>query len=612
MKVLRVLKETFFSSLPLAAVMIIVCVFIKPFPDPLDYVKIAVGYAGVVVGQSVFLVGLDISILPVGKIMGESLIKLKKAVFIIVFGILFGLLATVAEPALSVLAKQTSMIMPLINNILFIWIMGAGIGVFVGFSLFRILKSINIKIVFAALYVVVFLSVIFVPQEFVSLAFDGSGATTGDISVPFILALGMGVSLTMSKRKTNDETFGIIGIASVGPILAVFIYGIVLKYVNGGTIPPAGEYTPGTAESIADLVLSNLGNVALALLPVIILFLPFQFFLVKLSKKKFIKILIGTIPVFIGLFIFLFCIDYGFAYAAKYIGEVFLDTSRGDWFKWLLLIVGFVLGAAITLSEPAVTVLGEQLEEITNGHIKKLTIRMTLAIGIGFAATLSIVKILTQVNILWFLVPLYAVALLMMIFTSKMFVGLAFDSGGVSGGALTSAFLTPLTLGIAQAVAATAGAGAQSILINGFGIIAFISVTPMIAVQTLGIIYETKYKKTRKQAAKLEQEGLAELDEILSLSESNRTENATVKTETSLKKKSKPVEQVETEKKVKTTNEKKKIEEKTEPEKTNNASIEKKKVKTAGKKQEKAVPGSNNDQTENSLNPDLTEDKNAE
>ena len=511
MKALRVLKETFFTSLPLAAIIIIVCVFVAPMQNAFDYVKLIIGYAGVVFGQSLFLIGLDISILPVGKIIGESLVKFKKIIFIIFFGFLFGLLATVAEPALAVLARQTYMIMPIINETVFIWITSLGIGVFVGFSLYRIIKDFNIKIVFAAFYILLFLTVIFVPEQFTALAFDGSGATTGDISVPFILALGLGVSATISKHKTNDDTFGIIGLASVGPILAVFIYGLILKAANGGVLPPAGAYDPGAAESFGVIVLSNLSGVALALFPVVIVFLPVQIFLVKLPKKTFITILLGTIPVYAGLLVFLSGIDFGFAFAGKYIGEVFLEASRPEWFKWLLLLIGFILGGAITLSEPAVTVLGEQLEEITNGHIKRMTIRMTLAIGIGFAAVLAVIKIITQINILWFLVPLYAIALIMMRFASKLFVGLAFDSGGVSGGALTSAFLTPLTLGIAQAVAVSAGSEAQSLLTNGFGIIAFISVTPLIAVQTLGIIYELRLKKARQIAAENELAGLKEL-----------------------------------------------------------------------------------------------------
>jgi hypothetical protein len=261
-----------------------------------------------------------------------------------------------------------------------------------------------------------------------------------------------------------------------------------------GVLPPEQVYDPGAVSSVSEILIGNLKGVTIALMPVLLVFIPFQIFLIKQPKKEFIQILLGSVVVFIGLLIFLAGIDYGFAFAGKYIGEVFLDPSRPDWFQWLILLIGFILGAAITLAEPAVTVLGEQLEEITNGHIKKHTIRFTLAIGIGFASLLSMVKILTEINILYFLVPLYIIAIIMMKFTPKLFVGLAFDSGGVSGGALTSAFLTPMTLGMAQAVMSKSN-GNSSILINGFGIIAFISVTPLIAVQLLGIVYDIILKR---------------------------------------------------------------------------------------------------------------------
>lgn len=501
MKTLRTLKEVFLSSLPLAAIIVIVCGFVAPLNNPYDYFKLFIGYFSVVVGQAIFLVGLDVSILPIGKFVGGSLNKLNKTIFIVSFGFLFGLLATIAEPALAVLARQTNMIYSIVNETVFLWVMGSGIGIFVAFAFYRIIKNLNIKIVFAVLYAIIFILVIFVPEEFIALAFDGSGATTGDISVPFILALGLGISSTMSKSKTSDDTFGIIGLASVGPILMMFIYGIILKATNGGVLPEPGVYDPGAVESLSQVIINNLGSVAMALLPIIIVFLPFQFFLLKLPKKEFKSIMLGTVIVYIGLLIFLSGIDFGLAFAGKYIGEIFLDAARPDWFKWILLIIGFILGVSITLSEPAVTVLGEQLEELTNGHIKKLTIRLTLALGIGFASVLAMVKVLTQVNILWFLVPLYLLAICMMKFTPTLFVSLAFDSGGVSGGALSSAFLTPLTLGIAQAVAATAGSKAQSVLTNGFGIIAFISVMPLITVQALGMIYDIRLRKRNKELA---------------------------------------------------------------------------------------------------------------
>ena len=350
------------------------------------------------------------------------------------------------------------------------------------------------------MYTIVFLLVIFSPNEFIALAFDGSGATTGDVSVPFILALGLGISATFSKSKTNEDSLGIIGISSVGPIVAVLLYGIIVKTANGGVLPPENAYDMATERSLGDIVFGNIGDVALAVLPIILISIPFLLFLLKLPKRTFLKLIFGVIPVYLGLLIFLSGIDFGFGFVGQYIGKMFFDESRPEGFKWLLLLVGFILGAAITVSEPAVTVLGGQIEDLTNGHIKKMTIRITLAIGIGVASLLSILKILTEINILYFLIPLYTVSLVMMIFTPKLFVGLAFDSGGVTGGALTSAFLTPLTLSIAQSVAEARG-GEMSILTNGFGIISFISVTPLIAIQALGIIYNIRLKRAEAELA---------------------------------------------------------------------------------------------------------------
>ncbi len=471
MKILRTIRETFMSSLPLAAI-IIICLFISPMKDPMNYVQLLIGYVSVVIGQALFLVGLDSSILPIGHMVGTTFSKYKKVVFILLFGFLFGLLATVAEPAISVLARQIQTIMPIVNSTLFIWITATGIGIGVAIALVRIIKNINIKWIFGILYVIVFALVIFSPEEFIALAFDGSGATTGDVSVPFILALGIGISATFSKSKTNEDSLGIIGIASVGPIISVLLYGIVLKMTNDG-LPPPEKYIAGTDSELFSIITGNLRDVALAVLPIVLISIPFQFFAFKLPKKEFLKMLFGVVPVYAGLLIFLSGIDYGFAFVGQYIGDMFFDSSRPDGFYWLLLVVGFVLGAAITVSEPAVSVLGDQIESLTNGHIKKLTISITLAIGIGVASMLSILKILTQINILYFLAPLYAIAIIMMKFTPNLFVGLAFDSGGVTGGALTSAFLTPLTLGIAQSIAELTGSE-MSILTNGFGIIAFI------------------------------------------------------------------------------------------------------------------------------------------
>lgn len=480
MKFLRYLREVFLSSLPLAIVIVITAIIFPPTGPQIF--QLAAGYVAVVIGQALFLVGIDKSILPMGKLVGNSIPKLKKTIFVLLFGFIFGFLATAAEPAISVLAKQINIINEAINSTIFIFLVAFGTGVMVGFAIFRIVKNINIRYVFLTLYIIIFAMVIFVPNQYIALAFDASGATTGDVSVPFILAMGLGISHTASKSKSNDESFGILGIASTGSIITVFIYGMIK-----GNSDSLTNYIPGEISTIGEILLDNIGAVALAIIPIVMVFLIFQFFFIKLPKKQVLNILIAGLIVFAGLYIFLVGIDYGFAFAGKYIGEKFMDPSMGEWFKWLMVPLGFVLGFAITITEPGVVVLGEQVEELTNGHLSKRVIKMTLGLSIGIASVIAMIKILLDIPIVYLLAPLYAIALILMFFTPKLFVGLAFDSGGVTGGAITSAFLTPLTLGLSQALE-------QNMLISGLGIIGFISVTPLIIIQILGMIYSKKMK----------------------------------------------------------------------------------------------------------------------
>ncbi|MDR0696563.1 MAG: DUF1538 domain-containing protein, partial [Christensenellaceae bacterium] len=420
----------------------------------------------------------------IGKLVGGSLSKLNKSIFILLFGFVFGLLATVAEPAITILGVQLNTINSDINVTLFVWVVGTGIGIGVAGALFRIIKGLNIKICFFVLYCIVFGLLFIVPEQFQAVSFDASGATTGDVSVPFILALGLGVSTTISKTKKNDESFGIIGLASLGPIIAVFIYGLIL-----GNSENLNQYSAGQGVTLGGVLLNNLDGVALTIGPIIVIFFVFQLFFIKLPKKNLIRILLASFVLYIGLFFFLSGIDYGFSLAGKHIGEAFTDPTRHEFFKWLLLPVGFVLGFSIALSEPAVTVLGEQVEEITNGYIKKNVLRITLAIGLGLAVFIALLKILTGINILWFLIPIYVIALVMIKFTPTLFVGLAFDSGGVTSGAMISAFLTPLTLGASQAL--------NRDLLSGFGMVSFVAAMPLIGVQLLGLAYSFKLRSAR-------------------------------------------------------------------------------------------------------------------
>ncbi|MFA5659961.1 MAG: DUF1538 domain-containing protein [Bacilli bacterium] len=480
MKFLRYLKDVFISSLPLLAIIVLVTVIIFPVKTSGEVMQLVIGYTGVVIGQAIFLVGLDYSVMPIGNLIGSSIAKLNKIAFILMFAFLFSLLAAIAEPGITVLGGQVSGVSPKINSPFFIFIVSFGLGVLTAVAVYRLIKDISMKKIFFFFYLVLIILIFFVPTEYQALGFDASGAATGAISVPFVLALGVGLSHTVGHHKSTEESFGIVGIAAIGPIIAVYVYGLILG--NANDLMP---YTPGNVTLVGSL-LNNLPAVALAVFPLVAIFLFFQSFFIKLPRRKVIQIIIASIVVFVGLYIFIVATDYGLAFAGSYTGREFMVNRT---YQMILLPISFVLGFAITLSEPSVVVFAQQVDELTAGAISKKVIKVALGISVGLAAFLGLIKVMTDVSILWFIVPLYAITIGLIFFTPTLFVGLAFDGGTVSAGAITSAFLIPLTLGASQAL------GHDNILTSGLGILAFISVMPRIVVQILGIIYEYRTKK---------------------------------------------------------------------------------------------------------------------
>ena len=482
MKFLRYLKESFISSLPLVAIIVLVTGFIFPIRTTPEIIKLIIGYLGVVIGQAIFLVGLDYSVLPIGNLIGSSIAKLNKIAFILIFAFLFSFLATIAEPGITVLATQVSGVSDKINAPLFIFIVSFGLGLLTGIAVYRLVKNISMKKIFFFFYLALIIIIFFVPDDFKALGFDASGAATGAISVPFVLALGVGLSHTMGHHKSTEESFGIVGIAAIGPIITVYIYGLIVG--NSSSLTP---YAPGNITLGASL-LGNLSAVALAVFPLVIIFLIYQAIYIKLPRRKIAQILVASVVVFIGLYIFIVATEYGLAFAGSYIGREFMSSST---YQMLFLPIAFILGFAITLSEPSVVVFAKQVDELTSGTISRNVIKFALGISVGLASLLGIVKIISGISILWFIVPLYILAIGLIYFTPTLFVGLAFDGGTVSAGAITSAFLTPLALGASQAL------GYQNILTTGLGVLAFISVMPRIVVQILGIVYNYR---TSKQA----------------------------------------------------------------------------------------------------------------
>lgn len=478
------LKQVAIGASPIIVIIFAVHFFVSPMPTNF-LVAFIISCVMLIVGQALFLVGVDSSILTMGELVGSNIRKLKKLWLILLFGFLFGTMATVAEPAVNVLAGNVSKVNPSINPTLLTWVVSSGIGIFVAYGLYRIFKQISIKWSFFIAYGITFVLVLLTPKEFQAIAFDFSGATTGVITVPFILALGVGVTAVLG-RKAQDDSYGMIGLASVGPIITMCIMGIIF---GGGS---GGEFPVKTDPDFMLSILSSLQNIAIALLPITIVFFIFNFAFIKLPRKKIGRVIFGILITVFGLTLFLTAVSYGFSSAGRHIGEAFADPAKAKWFKYLLIPFGFILGFAITYTEVAIRVLATQVEQNTNGKIKKGVLIFTLAVGLALTVTFGMLRILFSVNILFFLVPIFAIGLICMPFISKMFVGIGFDSGGVASGTITAAFLVPLAIGASEQL------GGHDAMIYGFGMIAFIAAIPMVAISVLGLIYAYKMRKADK------------------------------------------------------------------------------------------------------------------
>ncbi len=496
MTFIKNLKEIVVQSFPLSLLLVFVLIFIKPIGGS-DLAALVIGYVFVILGQALFLMGIEYSILPMGELVGSNLYRLRKPSLMILFGLIFGIISSVAEPALRVIAQELHLINNTIGTTLSIWICSFGVGAGVALSMNKTIKKISIKLILIILYSITLILCLFTPNQFIGIAFDISGATTGDLSTPFILTLGVGIAKTVSAKHKSEEQFGIIGIASVTPLIAFLAFGLI----KGNTDPEKLAVVGNGDKAFHSIIQGNLWDVFWAILPVVGTFILYNSFYVKMSRKSLKKLLLFSGVVYIGLVIFLSGVDYGFTIAGRHIGPAFINDETiffglvsvsGSWFKWYLLPFTFVLCFFITLCEPSITVLVRKVEEMTNGLISRSVLRYFLAIGIGLAGFLSVLNILLDIDIRWFILPLYFLTLVLTIFSPNLFVGVAYDSGGVTGGAITSAFLVPLCLSVSNMV--SGGGNAEHMLVNGFGMIGYISVTPIILVLILGLIFNSKEK----------------------------------------------------------------------------------------------------------------------
>lgn len=481
------IAESLSSVLPVTCIVLILGITITPIPlDPL--MLFLAGAAFLIVGMGFFTLGVDMAMMPIGEKVGAQLAKAKRLPIIILACIVMGAVVTIAEPDLQVLAGQT----PAVPDMVLILTVAAGVGLFLAVAFLRSLFGWSLSHILMICYLVLFILAFYIPGDFLAVAFDSGGVTTGPVTVPFIMALGMGLSSIGQGKNKDSDSFGLVALCSIGPILAVMILGLMYQ-------SSSGAYEPMVIPSISnsqDLWLAfqhqlpdYAKEVFIALLPILALFLLFQIFFLKMRKRQVIKILVGILYSYIGLTLFLTGVNVGFMPAGNYLGRQLASLP----YKWVLIPVAMLIGYFIVKAEPAVQVLNKQVADITGGTISEKTMMKGLSIGMALSLGLSMLRVMTGLPLMALLLPGYALALGLSFAVPPVFTSIAFDSGGVASGPMTATFLLPFAMGACEALGG-------NLLTDAFGIVAMVAMTPLIIIQLIGLSYELKTKKAKKQA----------------------------------------------------------------------------------------------------------------
>jgi len=486
--ILDKLKEVLHTVLPITAIVLILHFTLTPLETHL-ILKFLVGTLLIIIGLSVFLLGVDVGITPIGTAIGSAITKTNKILVVISVGFVLGFFISAAEPDLHILARQVDMVTSgQVSKMGIVVAVSIGLGIMIALGFARIVYNVSLRTVFTVMYGIVFILALFSSPAFLAISFDACGATTGALTVPFILALAMGVSMLKKDSKASErDSFGLVGIASIGAILGVLIMDIAS---NAGEITGALEANALASESIIDPFIEELPKVTrdvfLALLPILLTLFIFQIFSSGFSRRAFRKVLMGLLFAFVGLVLFMDGVNAGFMDVGSIVGYrvAMLDN------KAYILIIGFILGFVTVLAEPAVHVLMHQIEDATSGYIKRSLVMVALSLGIGVAVALSVLRVLVPGIQLWhYLLPSYIIAIALMYFVPELFIGIAFDSGGVASGPMTATFILAFIQGAAEAVEGA------NVLVDGFGMIAMVASMPLIALQILGLVYKVKSRK---------------------------------------------------------------------------------------------------------------------
>ncbi|MBE6570535.1 MAG: DUF1538 domain-containing protein [Ruminococcaceae bacterium] len=481
------IHESLTSVLPVTVIVLLLCFTVTPVSGGM-LMTFLCGAVMVIVGMGLFTLGAETAMTPMGEYVGAQMTKSRKLGSIVCISLFVGIMITISEPDLQVLAGQV----PTVPNMTLVLSVATGVGVFLVISMLRILFHIELRYLLWLFYIIVFTLAVFVDPSFRSVAYDSGGVTTGPMTVPFIMALGVGVSSIRSDKEAQGDSFGLVALCSIGPILAVLILGLLYNTEDASYI--AESYPlPGDSREMFWLFCKNLPHymkeVLAATGPIVLFFFVYHLFHTKLNRDSLVRITVGVAYTYVGLVLFLTGANVGFMPAGQYIGTV---IGASDW-KWIVIPIGMVIGYFIVAAEPAVHVLKKQVEEITAGAIPQKALAITLGLGIACAAGIGLLRALTGINIFYFLVPGYLLALMLTFFVPPIFTSIAFDSGGVASGTMTATFLLPFTMGVCEA-------SGGNVVTDAFGIVAMVAMMPLIAIQLLGMVYKLRLAKAEKDA----------------------------------------------------------------------------------------------------------------
>ena len=482
------LREAAASVLPISLIVLLICFVLVPVDTGL-MLSFLLATAMLIVGMGLFTLGAEMSMSKIGNYIGSKLTKSRKLGLILVVSFLLGVAITVAEPDLQVLAANV----PDIDKTVLILTVSVGVGMFLMLCMVRILFGISLRLLLIVFYVLVFLAAFLSDQGILAVAFDSGGVTTGPMTVPFIMALGVGVASIRSDENAKADSFGLVGLCSIGPIASVLLLGAIYR-----TQPAQAETQ--TVAAITDTVLLGrdylhaipeyLKEVTVALLPIVVFFLIFQFISLRLRKLPFLRVMVGILYTYLGLVLFLTGVNVGFSPLGYVLGAALTE----GWRIWLLIPLAMLMGWFIINAEPAVHILNKQVEDLSAGAISAKAMGMSLSIAVSAAGGLAMLRVITGIPILYFLVPGYFIALALSFFVPRTFTAIAFDSGGVASGPLTATFMLPFAMGACQALGG-------NVMTDAFGLVALVAMMPLITVQVMGAIYVVKSRRAAAEPA---------------------------------------------------------------------------------------------------------------